>query len=160
MPTNVELGVKCNSLEDKFQQLMSTLSTLPTKDDLNKLATKDDLSELVTKKDLSSFEENFTTKINADLDTRFTKFKAEQKLITDDISLRTRNTDAKLEKKLSEINAERLLEKKYNFRCNVLLLGEPEQEKKGQWKETPKDCLKKVNKHLDKILPGGSSTIS
>ena len=57
MPTNSELSSQCNSLEDKFKQLMQKMVT---KEDLQRLATKKDLSVLVTKNDLNAFEEKFT----------------------------------------------------------------------------------------------------
>ena len=154
MPTNVELSVQCNSLEDKFKQLMQKMLT---KEDLQHLATKKDLSELVTKNDLNAFEEKFTKKIDSDLNTRFTTLNEEQKKVTDKIAEDVSAINQKVEKKLSEISAKRLLDEKFNFRYDFLLVGEPEYE--GPWKETPKDCLTIVKTYLDIMLPS-SETVS
>ena len=141
MPTNAELSRDFDDIKSQFKEL---LSKLPTKDDLKELATKDDLKNLVTKDNLETFKDDFKKEMKDDVDTRFLAFKEEQ----------NRLVEEKVKEELVEIKAKRLLDEKYNFRCNFLLIGVKEAE--GSWKETPKDCLEIVNKYLDIIISGSS----
>ena len=151
MPTNAELTSQLNSLQTQLTQLLKIVST---KDDLKDLATKEDIKDVVKKADFDKFKEDFAKELREELDTRFATFKSEQKATTDTIATRVNVLEDKLEAKLVEISAKRLLDEKYNFRYNFLMFGKPERE--GGWNETPQDCLNYVMEYLGKMIPDPS----
>ena len=134
MPSNAELGSQLSALKE-------LMKLMPTKDDIKVLATKEDLENIVTKDDLEVFKTDFKREIMDDVDARFRAFDDKQKGMVDE----------KVKKEVDKIKAKRLLDEKYNFRCNFLLIAEPEND--GAWNETPKDCLDIVNKYLAKFVP-------
>ncbi len=142
MPTNAELASQLTALQDQLSNLMSVI---PTTEDIKKLATKDEIK--------SEFE-NFKAELRNEFDERFAAHKAEQSIIINSLETRVANNEAKLEKKIKELDAQRLMDLKFSYRINTLLVGVPEKE--GQWRETPNDCRAHVQKYLDIILPDSS----
>lgn len=142
MPTNAELSSQFTALQD---QLSVLVKNMPTKADIDKLATKDELK--------SEFDV-FKAELRQEMDDRFTKYKEEQAVIIEDLKLRVTKAETALTKKISELDAQRLMDLKYSYRINSLLIGIPEKE--GSWKETPDDCQKHVEKVLDMFLPDSS----
>ena len=142
MPTNAELASQFTALQD---QLSVLAKNMPTKADFDKLATKDELkSEFVV----------FRAELRKEMDDRFLKYKEEQAVIIEDLKLRITNAETKLTNKISELDAQRLMDLKYSYRINSILIGIPEKE--GHWKETPGDCQKHVEKVFDMFLPDPS----
>ena len=142
MPTNAELASQFTALQD---QLSVLAKNMPTKADFDKLATKDELkSEFVV----------FKAELRKEMDDRFLKYKEEQAVIIEDLKLRVTNAETKLTNKISVLDAQRLMDLKYSYRINSILIGIPEKE--GHWKETPGDCQKHVEKVFDMFLPDPS----
>lgn len=151
MPTNAELSSQFAALQ---QQLTNFMLVMPTKDDVAKLATKEEINQLATKDEIKSEFEKFKIEIRNEIDKRFAEYKEEQSVIINDLQTRVAKNELKLEMKCKELDAQRLLDLKFSYRINSLLVGVPEKE--GSWAETPSECRVHVQKYLDIMLPDSS----
>ena len=142
MVTNAELSSQFSALQKQMSKLMGMMST------------KEDIAKLATKEELQKQFDDFKAEIRQEIDERFAAYKQEQATVIDELRSRVLKAEGKLENRIAELDAQRLMDLKFSYRINSLLIGVPE--KQGTWKETPKDCRDHVQKYLNIILPDPS----